>query len=219
MIEYLSPVVSLFKLIVDGLAKAGESIKGSHKKEIQRKILEIQLALEDIIDRAQEILSTIEELSGREKIVKEDIETLQRLIYRQNNRIYRLIDLLSDDTSNNILKLFLPEVRRRIVDLINQKGGFIAHLVHHFEDIKLIKNQITIKSVLIDWNHEAFIEEGHAYLRQLERSSKRSTVPISNHIDNQKQIIDALIECSKEMSDLIKKQIKIEDVVIRKRHL
>ncbi len=217
MIEYLSPIVSLFKLIVDGLSKAGESIKGSQKKEIQRKIIEIQLALEDIIDRAQEILSAIEELSSREKIAKKDIEPLQHLIYRQNNRIYRLIDLLADEVSDNIMKLFVPEARRMIWDLINQKGGFLSDLVRHFEEIKVTKNQVTIKAVLIDWNHEAFIEQGHSYLRQVERSSKRSTVPISNRIDNQKQIVDALIECSKEMSDLIKKQIKIEDVVIRKR--
>lgn len=218
MIEYLSPVVSLFKLVIDGLSKAGDAIKGGHKKDIQRKIIEIQLALEDIIDRAQEILSAIEELSHREKIVKEDVETLQRLIYRQNSRIYHLIDLLHDDISDDIMKLFVPEMRRRIWDLINLKGGFIAHLVHHFEDIKLTKNQITMKSMLIEWNHQAFIEQGHSYVIQLERNSKSTTVPISDHKDNQRAIIDALIECSKEMSDLIKKQIKVEDVVIRKSH-
>jgi hypothetical protein len=217
MIEYISPIVSLFKLIVDGLSKAGESIKGSQKKEIQRKIIEIQLALEDIIDRAQEILSAIEELSSREKIAKKDIEPLQHLIYRQRNKIYRLMDLLVDEVLDNIMKLFVPEARRMILSLMNRKNSFLSDLVSNVEEIKVTKNQLIIKSVLIDWNHEAFIEQGHSYLRQVAQISKRSTVPISNHIDNQKQIVNALIECSKEMSDLIKKQIKIEDVVIRKR--
>ena len=211
-------MVSLFKLIIDGLSKATESIKGSNKKEIQRKIIEIQLALEDVVDRAEEILAAIEELSSREKVAKEDVETFKRLIYRQNNRIYRLINLLADDALENIMKLFVPEVRRIIWDLIDRKGSFLAHLVHNFEDIKLTKNQITIKSVLLDWDHEAFVEQGHSYLRHIERSSKRTTIPISEHIDSQKQIVKALIECSEKMSALIKKQIKVEDVVIRKRH-
>lgn len=59
MIEYLGPVISLYKLIIDGLKSVYDKSKTEQKRDVQRKIIAVQLLLEDIIDNAQKILYTI----------------------------------------------------------------------------------------------------------------------------------------------------------------
>ncbi len=219
MIEFLSPVVSLFKLIIDSLEKVSGSIRSTRKKQFFRKIIELQLCLEDIIDRAENIISFIED-SRRHKIAKKDLDQFQRLLYKQNQKLYNLTDILSDDAFDEIMTLFAPETKRKIWMLINLKGGFIQEVVrrfHSFEQVELINNEITIKTKLLEWNHDTFLEKGHSYLTELEKGLKKASIPISNRQQEQEQIVKALINCSSELSEFIKSQVKVEDVIIRKK--
>lgn len=220
MIEYLGPVVSLFKLIIDGLSKASDAIKGPRRREVQRKIIEIQLALEDIIDKAQEIVVSIDELVHCQEIKEDDVKALRRLMYGQNNRIERLLDLLHDDLSEEFMKIFTPVTRRRIVNLIDIKGGFIRELALRFraaEDVSLSSGKLMTKSAFGNWDHKLFLEQGYSYTMRLVPRKEKAQVLIPQEIEDQKRIIKSLIRCSKELSDFLRQHIAIEDVVLRKR--
>ena len=216
MLESLGPVVTLFKLILEGLTKATKTIKSTKKKALQRKIIEIQLSLEDIIDNAQEILSIFEYISHKTKVNENTLRNLEGLLYRQYDRIYILMEQINDHGSEEIMKLFAPDIRRNIINLIHIKGGFIQEVIRTFslfKNIRISKNQIigSVEPALLDWNHDRFIIEGLSYVRTLQESYKTSDVVISERLSDQRQVVDDLVECSKRLSEFIKTQIGIEE--------
>ena len=68
MNQLLGPLVSLFKLLVEGISKTAGTIKSKKHKAIQRKLVEIQLSLEDIIENAQHLFSIIERSTHRTQV-------------------------------------------------------------------------------------------------------------------------------------------------------
>lgn len=213
MIEYLGPVISLYKLIIDGLKSIYDKSRAEKKRDVQRKIIEIQLLLEDIIDNAQEILSTIKKNMDKKKFSEEEIDALRGLLYSQRHRLRLLLDHLHDDTSEEIMKLFAPNIRRRITDLVHIKGGAIEYLI--FDLQKFDKTQIPYTDTAIyEWRHDRFIKEGNFYVDQILRQAKKKKSSVFERMDEQEKIVLELAECSKELSDFIKIQIDIEDVVL-----
>ena len=218
MLEHLNLVASLYKLLIYGLTKVRDNIKASRKKSIQRKIIEIQLLLEDIIDNAQEVISTVKNYGKKKKITRQDIEELERMLYSQSRRLSLLLQNLRDDTSAEIMRLFTPDIRRRIIDLIHIKGGAIEQvlfMINRFGKIKLVKNQPVIQTYadLQDWSHDIFVKEGKPYVNQLLIMGREAKVSILGRQREQEQVVNELIECSKKLSDFIKSQIGIEDII------
>jgi len=216
MLESLGPVISLFKLLLEGLSKASKSIKTNRKRNIRRKIIEIQLSLEDIIDNAQEIFSFVELCSHKTRVNKSIVRDLESLLYRQHHRIDILLIQISDPNSDELMKLFAPDIRRNIIDLIHMKRGFIQEVlrtVSYLRNIEISKNQliVNIQSELLNWNHEKFISEGHSYLRSLYNNREKRNIVISERLSEQKEIVDDLVQCSKGLSRFIKKHIGIEE--------
>lgn len=213
MIEYLGPVISLYKLIIDGLKSVYDKSKGEKKKDVQRKILQIQLSLEDIIDNAKEILSIIKRNTYKKEFSKEEIAVLKRLLYSQRHRLHLLLYHLSDDTSEEIMKLFAPNIRRRIIDLVHIKGGAIQHLLfdlHRFDEMQIPYTN----TAMYKWSHDRFIEEGDTYTNQILLQAKKKEISVFERMEEQEGIVSDLAECSKELSDFIKSQMDIEDVVL-----
>jgi tRNA U34 5-carboxymethylaminomethyl modifying GTPase MnmE/TrmE len=223
MLEYLSPIVTLFKLILDGLSRRRDISKSGHKKELQRRVIEIQLCLEDIIDRAQEILSLVDQYSHKgDKFRETDIRRLQWLLYKQNNKIRLLLNMLAEPESDEMMKVFAPSTRRKIIALINFKGGFISELtasLWSFDRVKLVNKQAIVETYILNWNHDNFLKRSDSYLDHLDEDiRKRNTVSlvISDRRKEQEQTVKALIKCSKEFSSFIRSHIKIEDIILRK---
>lgn len=213
MIEYLGPVISLYKLIIDGLKLVYDKSKVEKKKDVQRKIVEIQLSLEDIIENAQEILSIIKRNAEKKKFDKEEIDVLRRLLYSQRHRLHLLVDHLHDDTSEEIMKLFAPNIRRRIIELVHIKGGAIQHLI--LDLCRLDEMQIPYaNTVMYEWNHDRFVAEGDSYTDQILLRTKNKKISVFEMMEKQERIVSELAECSKELSDFIKSQMDIEDVVL-----
>ncbi len=75
MIESLGPLISLFRLLTQGIAESWKTIKSSRNKAIQRKFIEIQLSLEDIIENAERLFVLIEE--SRDKGQNENQDLLE----------------------------------------------------------------------------------------------------------------------------------------------
>jgi hypothetical protein len=110
------------------------------------------------------------------------------------------------------MKLFAPNTRRRIIDLIHIKGGAIEHLI--FDLYRLDEKRLSCTdSAMYEWNHDRFIEEGRSYTDQILWHTKKR-ISIFERIEEQEGIVFKLAECSKELSDFIKSQMDIEDVVL-----
>jgi len=219
MLESLGPLVSLFKLFAEGLAKAVKKISSSHKRALWRKILEIQLSLEAIIDNAQEILSAIE-TCGRDdyEINQEIVRDIENLVYHQKARIHMLVDQMHDKDSDEIMRLFAPDIRRNILDLIHIKRGIIGHMIYalsHWEYIEISGRELVanLKTTLLSWDHEKFLLEGSSYIDNLDSSTKMKKVVVSDHLQKQREIVNELMECSKKLSSFIKSQMNLEDVI------
>ena len=73
------------------------------------------------------------------------------------------------------------------------------------------REPVTLIYADINWNHERFISEGHSYVRSLYSNRQESNIVISERLSEQKQIVDDLVRCSKELSGFIKKHIGIEE--------
>lgn len=217
MLEYLKPLISLYKIFIEGLKKYKELKTSEQTRELQRGIIEVQLTLEDIIDRGEEILASIRKLQNKKRITKGDVEPLRKLVYRQNHKIKRLLYIMSD--SDEIMKLFTPKARRAVLELIHFKGGFIIEVMWRlsdFDDLKASGNKLTLMTRQIDWNHEAFIKDSHKYYKKLKLGPKKQvTVNQDTTIKEQQKILDDLIECSKAFSNFIREQIKLNDITLR----
>ena len=217
MIEQLGPIISLYELIINGLKSVYDKDKVKKKKEVQIKIIKIQLLLEEIIDNAQEILSIIKRNRDNKKFSKKEIDRLRGLLYSQRRRLRLLLDHIHDDTSEEIMKLFTPDIRRRIIDLVHIKGGAIEHLIYDLDifDYKTFDRLYTDPMIdVYDWDHTKFMKEGRSYIRQTTRAKKK--ISIFERMPEQDKIVSDLGECSKELSDFIRSQINIEDIELYK---
>ena len=215
MIEYLGPVITLYKLLIDSLKLVFDKGKIEKTKDVQRKIIEIQLLLEEIIDNAEKILPIIKGKMDTKKFSKEERDELRRLSYLQRGKLDLLTEHMNDATSTEIMKLFAPNTRRRIIDLTHIKGGVIRELffhLRHFEGTQILYTS----SVMYEWNHDRFLAEGSSYTDQMLRPTKKKKISIFERIEEQEGIVSQLAECSKELSDFIKSQMDIEDVIFHK---
>lgn len=219
MLEALGPVVSLFELLIEGITKVSNLISSKKKKSFQRKILELQLCLENIIDDAQEILSELRIPQNPDKKKKSDkLDKIKKLIYRQRHQLYRLEDHLHDDEIDEIMKLFTPELRRNIRELVQMKQGVITNLVGelmNIDNLKFSGNELILNTNihLLEWDHDRFIDEGSQYTRNMYLDHKKTKIIISKRLKGQKKVVNDLIECSRRMSEFIKGQIDIESVI------
>lgn len=219
MLESLGPVVSLFKLFIEGLVKAGQKLKSCHKRTIRRKILEIQLSLEAIIDNAQEILSAIEGCAhDNYKLNEESVGDVRDMVYRQHRRIDMLLEQMEDKDSDEVMRLFTPDIRRHIIDLIHIKRGVISNMVlavRAYENIQISRSRLvaSLSPALLTWDHEKFLREGHSYLRSLTLSPDRKKFVISDRLKEQQAIVDSLMQCSKQLSGFIRSEIGLGDVI------
>jgi hypothetical protein len=220
MIESLGPLVSFFKLLLQGIAESWKAIKSAKNKAIQRKLLEIQLSLEDIIDNADHLLVLIEESS--DKGLKEDsgyLEEFKSGLYAQIQRLNIFLNQVSDPTSGELLRLFAPDVRRKISLLIETKMSAVYVVLRAMYDIKekakLSKDGLTftIQSALLEWDHKKFVTGGEIYLSELGRHSKKANFLVADHLQQQRRVINDLTQCSKEFSEFLKAHVSVQDAV------
>lgn len=218
--DFLSPVVSLFNLFNEGLKMANDIIKSSQSNSVKRKIIQIQLTLEDIIENAHEILS-IAKGSSQKNHIPNDLQTLETMLFLQVRNLRRLLDFVRDDTSEKIMKMFTPKMRRNIIDLIHFKGGIIESVLYILSDynkeyFQLKKNELIINTnpILLNWNHGKFITDSIEYTRQIEEM-KTIQMVFSERYEEHEQIVRELAACSNELSDFIKSNISLADVKLQ----
>ena len=220
MVESLGPLVSVLKLFLEGISKAAKTIKTSKHKAMQRKIIEIQLSLEDIIENAQYLFALVERSSHTPENKNGKLfEDFKKSLYAQRQRIRIFMDQITDHTSEEILKLFAPNLRRNVSILTQRKMSAINRVLLAMYDItekaKISKDglKVTIQSALLIWDHKRFVGGGESCLAELGARNKKAEYYLSDHLEEQKEIIRCLIWCSKEFSQFIKEHIKIEDAV------
>jgi hypothetical protein len=212
MIEYLAPVISLGKLITEGLKSIRNKSIVRSKRVVQRKIIQVQLLLEDVIDNAHRILSIIENKAHTRKLSPAETNELLSLSRSQQSNIILIVKHLSDYTSDDILKLFAPSTRRRIFELIHIKGGVIQELLR---DLQLSDEEDVLyaDSVMYEWDFDRFIDNGFSYARAIVRHQNSEKISIFERLPEQRDIVAQLAACSQELSDFIRGQMNIEDVV------
>ena len=220
MIEYLGPLVSVFKLLVEGISKSAKAIRSSKNRATKRKLIEIQISLEDIIENAEHLFSLIESSTGKtQKENRELVEEFKRVLYAQVERIRIFMDQITDNTSEEILKIFAPDLRRNILILTRRKmsavNWILSSMYNIIQKTTVSKDGLkaTIQLSLINWDHQRFVAEGWSYLDELGRSSKRARLLLSDHLKEQKEIIKSLSLCSKDFSEFIKEHINIQEAI------
>ena len=210
MVE-VGPIISLIKLLAEGLKTIFQQYNLSKEKEIQRKIVQIQLQLEGIIDDAIRMLTFAKEQKNNSYNL-EVIDSLRNQLYAQDRKIWILINLLSDEISDKILKVFAPHIRRRIFELIQMKSGVINAFIskiHWLDD-----NQIFYPyAALYGWNHDRFVENGEEYARNIIDKASLEKIALLDLINQQEESIKELMGCSTELSNLIKTNISLSDII------
>jgi hypothetical protein len=208
----INPIVSLFQLLINALKSLDKENKLKKERDMQRKIIELQLSLEDIIDSAKKILLFIQKNKNLKQIKKDMLFSFRDQLYDQSHRLKGLLTLLEDGTSNIIMKLFTPEIRRDIAMLIDRKGGVVSTLIWNLHDLIDKYFPYTDKDSY-EWDLSKIIRKA------LQNSSGNLTNIINTNthidkwIDEQNQTINALIKCSSDLSQFIKTQMNINDIL------
>ena len=129
MIEYIGPIISFYKALTEGIKSIRLKGKSKEKINVQRKIILIQITLEMIIDTADQILSIVASEFRKTHIFEKKLrEELRRLTYNQSKNLDQLIFILNDETSEKLLKLFVPQLRRDIIEYTHIKIGRITQI-------------------------------------------------------------------------------------------
>lgn len=182
MVENIGTLVALYKTLIEGIRSIKLRTKSKQKNRIHRKIITIQIILENIIDTAEQILSIINiHIEGDSKLDKNTKNKLKNLTSLQRNNLVELLVTLRDDTSEYIFKLFAPQLRRNIIQYIHIKGGRIEKLIWNLD-------QFESRNLKKLYNVEHY-KEGIELLSQLKNCSKDLSNFIKSHINLEEAIL------------------------------
>lgn len=174
MIEYLSPIAAVYNILKNAIKDAMDHFELSQRKEIQRKIVSLQLILVNIIETADRIYERIDVIrANAHDSNRKVLEDIKALAFSQNHALYKLATELEDSTTEEILRLLSPNVRRDLNLNINSKRARIG-LLMKVDDLttKGIKNLYTTDHY----------EQGHKVLEKLRECADGVAVIIREKI-------------------------------------
>ena len=174
MIESISGIISLFNGLKDGLTGSWETIKKGKKKRIIRKLVTLKLTLEDIIETAEEIFSSIEIIIQTKKTSKQELEILKEKIRIQDHNLRVLLISFNDPTSDKILKTFNSDLRRDIMNLTHMKMSRINFFMYDLYDLK--------GSDIRKKYNEEYLKDGHNLLKDLKTTSNSFSLFLKDHV-------------------------------------
>jgi glutaredoxin 2 len=220
MIESLGPVVSLFKLFIDGLGKAIKLPAGYKRNKFCRKIVIFQIHLEDIIENAHLILDMLDQYNGKQLLEdKTKIHELSEMVESQSSSINGILSEFDDQSMMNVLKTFTPDTRRKLEILLYDKGAVLADLSrmlrilsHSFEKRSIPENFFPNMN-LVGWNHADFVTKGRSFISTLHVDSKHSINKFCQRLNKQDQVLKELEGCSNELSDFISQHMNLNEVI------
>lgn len=222
MLEILNPVISLYKLLVDALSPVLDKANSDNRRDLQRRIIEIQLLLEDIIDCAIPLISEIKKYKGKLSLERNEIDTLRFFFSMQQDRLELLLHLFTEHTSKELMSLFAPAVKRRIEDLVCYKSAILIEVVgtiyYHFfssEDMVAKLPMYEDSYSLHNWSHERFMKE-ESYVQEL--SSQTTELVMTQRIREQEKVIAELIKYSEDFANLIRQKINLEEAILPKKN-
>ena len=174
MIESISGIISLFNGLKEGLTGSWGIIKKGKKKRIIRKLVKLKLTLEDIIETANDIFTSIEGIIRAKRTPKKDIEALKELIRIQDSNLKALLSSFFDPTSDKILKTFSSELRRNIRNLTHTKRSRIDFFMYNLYDLKA--------SDIRKKYDDNYLKEGKKLIEELKRTSNSYSSFLQEHI-------------------------------------
>lgn len=221
MIESLGPVVSLFKLFINGLSKAIKLPAGYKRNRFCRKIVIFQIHLEDIIENAHVILNMLDKSTGNQLLDdKEKNHALSELVDSQYSSITGIIKQFDDQDMMNVLKTFTPDTRRKLEMLLYDKGAVLADLsrilrilAYSFERKSMPDNHFPDMN-LVDWNHTNFVTKGRSFIKTLYVDSPQHISDFCRRLAKQDQVLKELEECSCELSKFIAQHMNLDEVIM-----
>ena len=119
MIEQLGTLLTAIGLFKDGIGSVLKWSELSKRKDIQRRIISIQLSLEDIISTAEKIFNIIEEACTSDDQSK--VQDLKVVAHSQIYSIRKLSMDMREEEFGKVIKLMAPEFGREIFRYIHPK--------------------------------------------------------------------------------------------------
>lgn len=119
MIEQLGTLLTAVELFRDGITSILNWGGLSKRKDIQRRIVSIQLNLEDIISTAEKIFMLIKDVSETKN--QPQIQDIKALAFSQLSSIRKLTIDMMDEEFEKIIKLMAPSFGREIFNYVHPK--------------------------------------------------------------------------------------------------
>ncbi len=119
MIEQLGTLLTAVELFRDGITSILKWGDLSKRKDIQRRILSIQLNLEDIISTAEKIFILIKDASATKNRTK--LQDIKALAFSQLSSIQKLTIDMTDGEFEKVIKLMAPGFGREIFKYVHPK--------------------------------------------------------------------------------------------------
>ena len=119
MIEQLGTLLTAVELFKDGITSILQWGDLGKRNDIQRRIISIQLNLEDIISTAEKIFILIKDVSVKENQSK--LQSIKALAFSQLSSIRKLNIDMMDEEFVKVIKLMAPSFGREIFQYVHPK--------------------------------------------------------------------------------------------------
>lgn len=172
MIDQLGTLLTALDLFKDGIGAVLKWGELSKRKDIQRRIISIQLNLEDIISTAEKIFNIIEEACTSNDQSK--LQDLKALAFSQISSIRKLSMDMRDEEFEKVVKLMAPEFGREVFRYIHPKQERLRTLTR-VDDY----NIASLKGLY----GESHMDEGKDILEGLKGCSNELSALIKEKID------------------------------------
>ncbi len=173
MIEAITGILGIFNGLKAGLTGSWEILIKGKRIKVIRKLVILKITLEDIIDSAEDILISIEEILNHKKSSKEQIDSLKIKIQNQSRNLHLMLANLDDELSQKIFKTFKPELRKELERYINNKDlrmNFFSPRLYNLKASDIRKKY-----------NENYLKEGYSLINELKTTSKSFTDFVTNH--------------------------------------
>ena len=188
MLETLSSLISLVKELLNVVQR----LIPSKETKLARKILQIHLALQTIIDDAFMTFDLVANAEGKiqEFGAKKYSQILKDHFHGQLHRMHELRGILYDPDTSTIIRSLNKKSSRVIMHLLSGKGSALEETLYRIHDASLK------------------FEDGELYAVR----GKKKVIAFPN-VEKQLQLLQELENTTKGLSEIILRKIQLSDLL------
>jgi hypothetical protein len=147
--EFLLPVLDLIVKTIQGIAAANSQQSQKDKHKIGKKLAQIVVALDDILERAATLISQIELLAERHSISDEELSNLKSAIKQQSEAVRKLAREVSSAERDTEDKYKWFERARTVIAIWGNEAVTLPYLLGDKEEALTVLREFAERAYIV----------------------------------------------------------------------